>query len=146
MAFEVQWSVSSFSIQHKGQRAKLVTFDGNHIDTMFVDRRNHSSNPGHKGDKLVCLPHSPLGLSEQLMLVISCVKSPPMSQTLFAFMLALLLSFVLILVCNHYCNQFVWHVCVCNVGDIPIHSSSVRSSLVRGTLLFMRSWELWDHH
>ena len=56
MTFEVQWSVSSSSIQYKGQRAKLVTVDGNHIDTMFVDRRNQSSNPSHRGDKLVCLP------------------------------------------------------------------------------------------
>jgi hypothetical protein len=34
-----------------GRRAKLVAVDGNHIDTMFVDRRSSSSS--HKGHKLV---------------------------------------------------------------------------------------------
>ena len=42
-----------FYLQKNGKRAKLVTADGNQIDTMFIDRRNTLGEP--QNDTLVSI-------------------------------------------------------------------------------------------
>ena len=41
-------------LQNGGIRAKLLAADGNHIDTLFLDRRIESLGKYHFGSKLVC--------------------------------------------------------------------------------------------
>ena len=41
------------AIQRGGIRAKLLTADGNYIDTIFLDRRIDSLEKYHYGNKLV---------------------------------------------------------------------------------------------
>ena len=43
------------SVQRGGIRVKLLAADGNHIDGMFLDRRNISLGNSHYGNKLVMI-------------------------------------------------------------------------------------------